>query len=101
MKIVIEIPDRIYKIIQTHRTLNIMDDEILENALKNGTPLHPNGNWTRRHYIYGDKTLDMWVCSRCGEEFSYDAETGASIYDYDYCPNCGNYKRNKAEGDIE
>lgn len=43
MKIVIEIPDRIYKIIQTHRTLNIMDDEILENALKNGTPL-PKGH---------------------------------------------------------
>ena len=38
MKIVIDIPDRIYKITQ-NRTLNIMDDEILENALKNGTPL--------------------------------------------------------------
>lgn len=38
MKIVIEIPDRIYKIIQ-NRTLNIMDDEILENALRNGKPL--------------------------------------------------------------
>lgn len=38
MRIVIEIPDRIYKIIQ-NRTLNIMDDEILENALRNGTPL--------------------------------------------------------------
>ena len=65
------------------------------------TPLHPNSNWTRRHYINGDKTLDMWVCSHCGEEFSYDAETGASIYDYDYCPNCGDYKRNRAEGGIE
>ena len=70
-------------------------------AITNGTPVHPNGNWTRRHYVYGDKTLDMWVCSHCGEEFSYDAETGASIYDYDYCPNCGDYKRNRAEGGIE
>ena len=42
MKIVIEIPDRIYKIVQ-NRTLNITDDEILENALKNGTPL-PKGH---------------------------------------------------------
>ena len=42
MKIVIDIPDRIYKIVQ-NRTLNITDDEILENALKNGTPL-PKGH---------------------------------------------------------
>ena len=38
MEIVIKIPDRIYKIIQ-NRVLNIMDDEILENALRNGKPL--------------------------------------------------------------
>lgn len=42
MEIVIDVPDRIYKIIQ-NRTLNIMDDEILENALRNGTPL-PKGH---------------------------------------------------------
>ena len=33
MQLVIDIPDRIYKIVQ-NRTLNITDDEILENALK-------------------------------------------------------------------
>lgn len=42
MQIVIDIPNRIYKIVQ-NRTLNITDDEILENALKNGTPL-PKGH---------------------------------------------------------
>ena len=42
MKIVIDIPDRIYKINQ-NRTLNITDDEILEKALRNGTPL-PKGH---------------------------------------------------------
>ena len=38
MKIVINIPDRIYKITQNRR-LNLVDGEIVENAIKNGTPL--------------------------------------------------------------
>lgn len=42
MQIVIDIPDRIYKIVQ-NRMLNITDAKILENALKNGTPL-PKGH---------------------------------------------------------
>lgn len=42
MQIVIDIPDRIYKIVQ-NRTLNIMDAEILETAVKNGIPL-PKGH---------------------------------------------------------
>ena len=42
MQIVIDIPDRIYKIIQ-NKKLNIIDDEILEQAVKNGTPL-PKGH---------------------------------------------------------
>lgn len=42
MKIVINIPDRIYKIIQ-RRALNIVDSEILEKAVREGTPL-PNGH---------------------------------------------------------
>lgn len=41
MQIVINIPDRIYKIVQNRR-LNLVDGEILENAVKNGTPL-PKG----------------------------------------------------------
>lgn len=39
MQIVIYIPDRIYKIVQK-KTLNVIDDEIIEQAIKNGTPLH-------------------------------------------------------------
>ena len=42
MQLVIDIPDRIYKINQ-NRTLNITDDEILEKAVRNGTPL-PKGH---------------------------------------------------------
>ena len=38
MQIVINIPDRIYKITQNRR-LNLVDGEIVENAIKNGTPL--------------------------------------------------------------
>lgn len=42
MQIVIDIPDRIYKITQNRR-LNLVDGEIVENAIKNGTPL-PKGH---------------------------------------------------------
>lgn len=42
IQIVIDIPDRIYKINQNRR-LNITDAEILEKAVRNGTPL-PKGH---------------------------------------------------------
>lgn len=42
MQIVIDIPDRIYKINQNRR-LNITDAEILEKAVRNGTPLPKHG----------------------------------------------------------
>jgi hypothetical protein len=38
MKLIIDIPDRIYKINQ-NRTLNITDAGILEKAVRNSTPL--------------------------------------------------------------
>ena len=41
MQIVIDIPNRIYNIVQTNR-LNLIDGEIVENAIKNGTPLTEN-----------------------------------------------------------
>lgn len=44
------------------------------------------GHWINRHII-ANTSIDMIVCSECGEEFSYDAETGIS--EYNYCPNCG------------
>ena len=42
MQIVIDIPDRIYKMVQK-RTSNLIDDEILEYAVKFGKPL-PKGH---------------------------------------------------------
>lgn len=42
MQIVIDIPDRIYNIVQ-NKTLNIIDSKIVEEAIRNGTPL-PKGH---------------------------------------------------------
>ena len=44
------------------------------------------GHWINRHII-ANRSIDIIGCSECGEEFSYDAETGIS--EYNYCPNCG------------
>lgn len=41
------------------------------------------GKWHQRIY----QKVEMMVCSECGNEFSYDAETG--VRDYNFCPNCG------------
>lgn len=38
MKLIIDLPDRIYKMNQ-NTTLNIADTEILEKAIRDGTPL--------------------------------------------------------------
>lgn len=49
-----------------------------------------HGKWHSRFYFReSTKAYDceMRVCSICGSEWSYDAETGVS--DYNYCPNCG------------
>ena len=64
-------------------TATIMQD-ILD--LPSVNPQPKTGHWINRHII-ANKTIDMIVCSECGEEFSYDAETGIS--EYKYCPNCG------------
>lgn len=40
------------------------------------------GKWHQRFYQH----VEMKVCSECQEEFSHDAETGIS--DYNFCPNC-------------
>lgn len=48
------------------------------------------GKWHSRFY-YRESTksydCEMRVCSECGSEWSYDAETGLS--DFNFCPNCG------------
>ena len=65
--------------------LNIRLDAIIKE-LPPVTPQPKTGRWINRHII-ANKTIDMIVCSECGEEFSYDAETGVS--EYKYCPHCG------------
>lgn len=54
-------------------------------------PEREKGNWHQRIY----SQIEMMVCSECGEEFSYDAETG--IRDYNFCPNCGADMRGEGE----
>lgn len=72
----------------------------VDNAVLNGTPLpHGNGKWIKRQYINGSKSINMIFCTNCGEEFSYDAETGIGIDDYNYCPKCGAYMRHKTKGE--
>lgn len=46
-------------------------------------PQKRRGRWHQRIY----QKVEMMVCSECGNEFSYDAETG--VRDYNFCPNCG------------
>lgn len=46
--------------------------------------------WHSRFYYRegtGAYDCEMHVCSECGSEWSYDAETGVS--DFNFCPNCG------------
>jgi hypothetical protein len=40
MQVVIDIPDRIYRRTMQRRYLNIIDKETIEDAIRNGTPLH-------------------------------------------------------------
>ena len=63
-------------------------DEIRE--MLEAKPERKAGKWHKRFYFRNStKSYDceMHVCSECGNEWSYDAETGVS--DYNYCPNCG------------
>lgn len=65
--------------------------EALNLAIKSLENERPRGKWIRRRYINGtdwSKSFDMYVCSNCYEEFSWDAETGISMDNYNTCPNC-------------
>ena len=68
------------------QSINILDAMSRIEDLPSVTPKQRKGHWIKR-YIIGKRNIEMIVCSECGEEFSYDAETGVSHYDY--CPNCG------------
>ena len=48
-----------------------------------------SGKWIHRRVITENKSVDLCVCPICNEEFSHDAETGITIDNYKYCPNCG------------
>lgn len=56
-------------------------------ALQNAPPAdvreNKRGKWHSRFY----SKIEMIICSECQSEFSYDAETGLS--DYNFCPICG------------
>lgn len=49
----------------------------------------PQGKWIHRRVIAKDRSFDMVVCSNCQTEFSWDAETGVAMDNYETCPNCG------------
>lgn len=60
-------------------------------SLPSAQPERKKGRWHQRIY----KKVEMMVCSECGNEFSYDAETG--VRDYNFCPNCGADMRGELE----
>ena len=52
------------------------------------------GHWIKRFYTQSSgESLEMHVCSKCRQEYSYDAETGES--EDNFCPNCGSDNRGK------
>ena len=48
-------------------------------------------HWINRSHVTAGSEVNMLVCPECGEEFGWDAETGRTVADYNYCPNCGVY----------
>ena len=65
-------------------------DAIIDNAPT--VDERPQGKWFGRHYIRpstGKYDVHMLVCSECGYEASYDSETGISVRQNNFCPNCG------------
>ena len=71
----IELLGMITAILQRH-------DEDMKHAL---TIEPKKGKWHSRIY----SKIEMFVCSECQHEYSYDAETGEQFYNY--CTNCGSY----------
>lgn len=83
--------DRYYKdkkyITRSRTTLSAIciDMKNTMDSLPPAQPERKKGKWHQRFY----PKVEMMVCSECGDEFSYDAETG--VRDYNFCPNCGAY----------
>ena len=61
----------------------------------------PQGYYIGRLYFRPSTNqydCQMYMCSECGEEYSYDAETGIGITDYSFCPKCGaDMRKGRAE----
>lgn len=66
-------------------SINLGMAHIVVNELKPVKLTRPTGRWISRWC--GD--IHFYVCSECSKEFSYDAETGIDITNYNYCPYCG------------
>jgi len=76
--------------IANHAGMNIADaiKEAYEQGKKDAQE-RKTGHWHDRYY----SDITKIVCSECQHEFSYDADTGES--DYNYCPNCGTDMRRR------
>ena len=84
--------DKLYPDRMTKKGLAISQSQIANAP----TIESPKGHWINRRYIYPNKIIDMKVCSECGYEFSYDAETGIS--EANGCPNCLADMREEKDG---
>ena len=79
------------------KSLRVVLDALREEHAADVRPV-VRGKWHSRFY-YRESTksydCEMHVCSECGSEWSYDAETGVS--EFNYCPNCGADMRGESD----
>lgn len=105
MKLIIDIDDNVFTRLFDNGVDTSSDDrEVIDRAVRNGKPYEerPQGKWFGRRYIIqntGKYDVDMLVCSECGYEGSYDAETGISVRQTNFCPNCGADMRKETNND--
>ena len=79
------------------KSLRVVLDALREEHAADVRPV-VRGKWHSRFYDReSTKSYDceMHVCSECGSEWSYDAETGVS--EFNYCPNCGADMRGESD----
>lgn len=64
-------------------------DDAIDAIMKDAPTIEerPKGKWINRLYMYPERNIEMYACTECQYEYSYDAETGIS--DANFCPNCG------------
>lgn len=86
MKLIIDMPEEDYEFTKGAKTARYFSSEYYVNLILNGTPLE-HGEWIVQNDLIGHK--QKYVCDKCKSKFSYDAETGKRMLDYNFCPNCG------------